>query len=323
MRRVDEDRYSYEYIVAEDYVKVPPPPTFPPRYSGEKAAEEEPPQFLSSPQSCYALPHEVSKIDSSFLRFNFHFEAFIERITYLGPLREHPKRTYLWSGSAPRLIGKSGEQAIDALIAAERRGRPSDHPSLVSDVSNWLERLGLASNLTVDTINKEKGFYEPRVRITEHSEPVNIADAGFGVSQVLPVIVQLFLVPEYSIVLLEQPEIHLHPSAQSELADLFLEVTEKRHLQLIIETHSEYLLTRLQRRIAEATAEFASPENIQLYFIELTDDGSQATEVRANEFGEIENWPEGFFGDRIGDLDAMTRAGLERRLADLQDQPDE
>ena len=74
-----------------------------------------------------------------------------------------------------------------------------------------------------------------------------------------------------SIVLLEQPELHLHPNAQAALADLLLEVAEKRNLQLIVESHSEHIVRRLQRRIAEASPAFASPENIKMYYCQPSD----------------------------------------------------
>lgn len=85
----------------------------------------------------------------------------------------------------------------------------------------------------------------------------DLPDVGFGISQVLPVLVQCFYAPEGSIILIEQPEIHLHPNAQSTLADVMIDVINSkengtdRDIQLVIETHSEHFLRRLQRRIAE------------------------------------------------------------------------
>ena len=133
----------------------------------------------------------------------------------------------------------------------------------------------------------------------------------------LPVITMLFLVPEDTIVLIEQPELHLHPSAQAKLADLFLEVAEKRHLQLIIESHSEHLLRRMQRRIAEIDQPFANPDNIKAYFCEAGADGSKIQAVEVDEYGQIRNWPPNFFGDLAGDLDAMMEAAIERRRREL------
>jgi predicted ATPase len=120
-------------------------------------------------------------------------------------------------------------------------------------------------------------------------------------------------------VLLEQPEIHLHPKVQSALADLFIEVVRskeggrQRHVQLIVESHSEHFLRRLQRRVAE---EVIRPEEAALYFIEAGPDGaSSIRNLELDEYGNIGNWPDGFFGDEVDDIAAMTEAAMTRRLA--------
>jgi predicted ATPase len=188
---------------------------------------------------------------------------------------------------------------------------------MIDKVAEWLKKLGLVSEFQLKPIDGMKRFYEPRVKVGSEQTDNSLIDVGFGISQVLPVITQLFSVPEHSIVLLEQPELHLHPSAQAGLADLFLEVAETRHLQLIIESHSEHLLARLQRRIAESENAFASPEHIKMYFCEPGEEGSTIQPVEVDRFGQIANWPKNFFGDISGDLEAMSRAGLKRRKEEL------
>ena len=94
----------------------------------------------------------------------------------------------------------------------------------------------------------------------------SLSDIGFGVSQVLPVVTMLMSAPEGSIILLELPELHLHPNAQAGLADLLLDVAEKRNFQLIVESHSEHIVRRLQRRLAEAESAFARPEHVKMYY---------------------------------------------------------
>jgi predicted ATPase len=120
----------------------------------------------------------------------------------------------------------------------------------------------------------------------------------------------LLSAPQGSIALIEQPEIHLHPSAQAHLADLFLEVAERRRLQLIIESHSEHLLARLQRRIAETEYPFANPDNIKMYFCQAEANGSTIQSVEIDDYGQIANWPDNFFGDMAGDVDAKMDAAL-------------
>ena len=95
---------------------------------------------------------------------------------------------------------------------------------------------------------------------------MELPDIGFGISQVLPVLVQCDYAPEGSIILIDQPEVHLHPYAQSALADVMIDVIKKRNIQLVIETHSEHFLRRLQRRIAE---EKLSQDQVSAYFANI------------------------------------------------------
>ena len=139
-----------------------------------------------------------------------------------------------------------------------------------------------------------------------------LTDVGFGVSQVLPVLVLLYYVPEGSIVLMEQPEIHLHPSVQSRLADVMLAVAKHRQVQIIVESHSEHLLRRFQRRAAEQEV---SSSDLKLYFVRTTRGAAELNDLRLNEWGEIENWPDNFFGDEIGEIAAISEAALDRRIS--------
>lgn len=133
---------------------------------------------------------------------------------------------------------------------------------------------------------------------------------GFGVSQILPVLVLCYYVPEESILILEQPEIHLHPSVQTGLADVFIDAIETRKVQIVLESHSEYLLRRLQRRIAE---EKLSKDTAALYFCDIVDGVSRLTPLELDMFGNITNWPKDFFGDEFGEMAAATQAVIERK----------
>ncbi|MBC6935335.1 MAG: DUF3696 domain-containing protein [Chloroflexi bacterium] len=219
-------------------------------------------------------------------------------ISYLGPLRQYPQRSYLWSGASPRRIEPNGENTIAVLIASERSG-----DTVHKHVAEWLTKMELVNAFEVTALDKDKRFYETTVKVGVVTS--SLLDVGFGISQILPVITLLFFVPEGSIVLLEQPELHLHPGAQAHLADLLLHVAETRKLQVIVESHSEHLLRRLQRRIAEVESAFATPENIKMYFCEKGSGGSTIRPVDVDIFGQILNWPENFFGDLTGDLEKI------------------
>ncbi len=243
-------------------------------------------------------------------------EKLTGRIYYLGPLREFPRRTYSWKGSEPGDMGPRGERVVDAMLAARERGAyispgyRKHRLTLEQKIAGWLQELGLIHSFSVEPVAKESSIYQVKVRKTAASAEVLITDVGFGVSQILPVLVLCYFVPEGSTILLEQPEIHLHPSVQSGLADVFIDATKTRNVQIILESHSEHLLRRLQRRIAE---EGISPDNAALYFCETGDAGSILNSLKLDDYGNITNWPEAFFGDEFGEMAAMTKAAMKRK----------
>ena len=152
--------------------------------------------------------------------------------------------------------------------------------------------------------------YEILVRKYKDGPEVRLTDVGFGVSQVLPVLVLCYYVPEGSILILEQPEAHLHPKVQSELADLLIEVVKKRKLQIILESHSENLIVRLMRRVAE---EQISKDDTAFYFCEINEGTSEIEKLDLDDYGNITNWPENFFGDVTGDMIEKTKAEMKRK----------
>ena len=239
------------------------------------------------------------------------FRRFSSKFQYMGPLRARPNRYYPWTGVRPDTIAPDGGNAIDALIASAR----SDE-FLANQVAFGLGQLDIVDAFSIHTIDDNKRLYE--IKATIDGVESSLVDVGFGVSQVLPVIAMLMDAPQGSIVLLEQPELHLHPNAQAALADLLLDVAEKRNLQLIVESHSEHIVRRLQRRIAEAEPAFATPENVKMYYCQPGDTGSTIEPVDLDRFGQIANWPDKFMGDISGDLHTMLKAALERRSQELE-----
>lgn len=244
-------------------------------------------------------------------------EELFSRMYYLGPLREHPKRRYIWSGGEPNDMGRRGERYVDAILAARDRGKyispgyKKRKQTLEERIAYWLQKLGLIHSFSVSSIGNGSGLFEVNVKRTRQSAEVLITDVGFGVSQILPVLVLCYYVDEGSTILLEQPEIHLHPSVQMGLADVFIDVMQNRNVQIILESHSEHLLKRLQRRLGDATLK---NEDVSLYFCKTGPSSSELNRLELNIFGNIANWPTDFFGDRFGETAALQEAGLQRRL---------
>jgi predicted ATPase len=273
---------------------------------------------LPGPNKSYAFPDQARTYyqNASLLAdLEAAYEAEIDNIYYLGPLREHPKREYIWSKTRPIDVGLRGELTVDAILAAtvdDRRFNLVHRGKLRSFqeiVAYWLKKMGLIHSFEIKEIAEGAGYYQALVKIGKNSTPTLLTDVGFGVSQVLPIIVLLYYVPEDSTVILEQPEIHLHPLAQSSLADLFINVMERRGVQIIFESHSEHLLLRLQRRMAE---EELDDDDIILHSASYKGNESHLSQLELDELGQIRNWPEHFMGDAFGETLAAEKARLKR-----------
>ena len=277
--------------------------------------------FTSDPIKNYGFPDQINLYiqNISFLsELVLAYEQAFQKIYYLGPLREYPKRIYSWAGGEPQDVGHRGELAITALLASRKKNLVKHEKKKITieeKVAYWLKELGLIDSFRVAAIAENRQYYEVRVKRSPNSSEVLITDVGFGVSQILPVLVLCYYAPEGSTIILEQPEIHLHPSVQSGLADVFIDVIQNRQIQIILESHSEHLLHRLQRRIAEKKDGLTN-QDISLYFCDMTPEGnSKLTTLEMDDFGNIINWPENFFGDEMGDLFAMTEAAMKRQMS--------
>ncbi|MBO2834810.1 DUF3696 domain-containing protein [Pseudomonas aeruginosa] len=251
-------------------------------------------------------------------------EAALNRLYYLGPLREYPRRIYTWSGETPESVGQKGELAIPAILAARAQKRqlnrgPRRHNAPFDEfIAKWLEDLGVIDSFSVKSVAEGRKEYEVLVKTHSSASEVKITDVGFGVSQVVPALVQAFYCPPNSTAWMEQPEIHLHPQVQAELADVFISAIQARengkarNVQLIVESHSEHFLNRLQRRVAEGEL---SPEDVAVYFCRRAGETTELEPLRLNLYGEIENWPENFFGDEMADIAGRTLAAVKRMQA--------
>ncbi len=240
----------------------------------------------------------------------------LSRIIYLGPVRRLAQRDYIWSGRMPAHIGDDGAKAIDVLIASgvmhKRQTKAglsiSGDALLFEHAMYWLKTMNLADGLSVKQLGHSARF---ELQIVNHNEASNLKDVGVGVSQVLPVIVAALFAEPNHIVIIEEPESHLHPLAQSQLAELFATISQERGVQFIIETHSEHLLTRLQRRVAEQSIQ---PEALAMYFVERDGTKAKINALKLDEYGDISNWPPNFFGDEMGDITARTMAAMQRKI---------
>lgn len=278
---------------------------------------------LGAPACFYGFPDEVvaKYQNADFVKdLNFQHEQLFQSISYLGPLRIRAKKIYPWAGVKPESVGNSGENTITAFLAAQGRrinfGHYERYKSFNEVIASKLKEMRLIEDFKVEAIAAQRQEYEVKLKTRSSKDWVELPDVGFGISQVLPVLVQCFYAPSGSIIIMEQPEIHLHPDAQSALADVMIDVINsrengnERNIQLIIETHSEYFLRRLQRRIAEEKIE---RDKASAYFAKISGKQSRLEPLEIDRFGNILNWPDNFFGDEMGDIMKQAKSALKRQ----------
>jgi predicted ATPase len=187
-------------------------------------------------------------------------------------------------------------------------------------VSFWIKHLQLAQSLDVRDLAKRLNLFEVDIKGARQGTKANLIDVGFGISQVLPVLVQGLLMRRGGIYLVQQPEIHLHPDAQAGLADFFIFLASQGVIT-VVETHSEYLLLRLRRRLAEGVKtipdgllfgrEEAAPLKVDDVAVLLTGSDRKEAGVRQLEIGDsfqFENLPGGFMSQALDDRVALLKA---------------
>ena len=254
-----------------------------------------------APERSVLLPPRIYELlgnrkASKLTRMSETLARQLEDLQYLGALRTRPTRTVQWNQQMPTSLGVDGNLTIQALMACvnERHGENSH---VITNVSKWLKRLGVADTLRPQRLG-QSAHYE--LFIGSKGEEQNLVDVGFGISQVLPVLTLCFYAPKGSTLIIEEPEIHLHPLAQRNLADLFIEVVKNRKLQVLVETHSEHFFRRLQTYIARGDL---GPEMCQMYFVEHPGKRARVRQLDFDRFGHIKNWPAKFFGDSMKEIE--------------------
>ncbi len=232
---------------------------------------------------------------------------------YLGPLRDDPRVAYPLGHTVGGLpVGEKGEftaaYLLDHGTELTTYGTPSGsmrNAALSRAVIEWCGYLGIADAVEVEPMGKMG--HQLRLKVGgELRDPTAI---GVGASQLLPVVALVLGAEPGAIILMEQPELHLHPKVQSRLADFFIRA--RPDVRLIIETHSENLVTRLRLRVAEQQL---SPEDLSVLFASqkpANDQGTLYTEFRelsVGELGDFDFWPEDFFDSLDQDASALAKA---------------
>lgn len=209
----------------------------------------------------------------------------------LGPFRQPAARRYTFGGSSPKDVGFSGDQLPDLLYR---------NPKILERANEWLKRLQIGYSLDVRTTDSDD--FEVRLLDARRSDKVEVslADVGFGISQILPFIVQS-LASTGRVISIEQPEVHIHPGLQADLGDLITEsIKPPFDHQYLIETHSEHLILRMLKLVRKGGLKAG---DLCVLYVERMEEGSQVRRIEVDEDGDfITEWPGGFFPERRKEL---------------------
>ncbi len=222
----------------------------------------------------------------------------LESFRTLGPIREVPQRDYQPPKSPDPARWACGLGAWDRLATAD--------DEFLAAVSDWVQLLtGRAFDEAEAGAKLDLNMVPTQSRLlivpTDESIELRPADVGIGISQVVPVIVTA-LDGEGRLVAIEQPELHIHPRLQAEIADLFLQAVKKTRNRFLIETHSEHFILRLQRRIRETSkgqlqeGMMLTSEGIAVYYVSQSEGSTRVCKIDIDKNGEfIQPWPDDFF----------------------------
>lgn len=245
-------------------------------------------------------------------------KALYREFSYVGPLREEPSRQSapkeqiedigIKGENAPDVLFRDGENMISYWHGLDSRGKIAEMDARpVADVLQyWLRQMGISD------FGFSIGDHFIDLRMSSSSDPalrVGVQDVGFGISQVYPILLEGIRLREGRTLLLEQPEIHLHPALQMNLAD-FLLCQALDGKGIVVETHSEHIVNRLVRRMVEDPS---YRDLVGIYFFQASPTGSVAEEIEYDDVFGIANWPKGFFDQAAEEIRSIMRAGIKRK----------
>lgn len=221
-----------------------------------------------------------------FKELSIQINRELRNTLYLGPFRQAPARRYASRGANPTEVGAMGESAVTLLAneAIQSRSRPNS-----KKIHHWLQELGLAKSINVSRIGTSD-LFDVSLELPKGGT-FPLADLGYGLSQVLPVLVQCSFAPEGSTLLFEQPEIHLHSLAARQLATVFRDTVQEKNASVIIETHAPELVKQLFTDVRNGDL---SKDDLVVYRVSRENGASVIKAIEQDEFGDVyDNWERG------------------------------
>lgn len=222
-----------------------------------------------------------------------------DKVSHVSPLRAFPQRYYLLDKTILRTQINTSDGNELAEVLKKR-----------TDILKKINNLFAKFELLIKVVNVNNIIH--RIIVVQNNVNLEITDVGFGISQVLPILVQAYLSPNGSLVIMEQPEIHLHPNMQAWLADALINISINEDKFFIIETHSESIIRRIRRRIAEEDHPLNN-DDVAIYNVQRNELNSSAELefLSINENGDIK-WPKGFLDVEMDDMLSIQYSKMNR-----------
>ncbi|MDT8701739.1 AAA family ATPase [Kluyvera ascorbata] len=265
----------------------------------------------SGKKSKRVLPVPMQMIYPNEVPYLEEFNRFLREIKYLGPVRAAPKRAYVHFTEAATDLLPSGENAAHVLWARQDEivSFEGKDERLIDALNKCIDIVGLSQVISPSRIGDL--IYKINLSQKDCRGEVTISDVGFGYSQLIPIILLCLLSEKDDLIILEQPEIHLHPSSAANLADLFLRFIQDGR-RVLIETHSSELISRLRLRVIESPK---LKDKITISFVDADDVNNEGAKVRQfniDEKGMFPVYPDGFLDESDKLAEAIIRARVKK-----------
>ncbi|ODV49936.1 putative ATPase [Methanohalophilus euhalobius] len=242
---------------------------------------------------------------------------------YIGPLRKEPSRRYIYEEeylnignkgeNAPFILALEGKRKIDPYYYFDEQREEwelIENDNLEKAVNRWLKYMDISDSYNLESKEEIIRLY---IQSGQYGDSkITLADVGFGVSQILPILVEGLRIKPRQTLILEQPEIHLHPKLQMKLADFFISMILSKK-RIIVETHSDHLINRIVRRIIEYEDESIN-SNTNILFFDSINGHTQTRSVDIDEKRGIVDWPQGFFDQSAEEKRVIVQKAIEKRL---------
>ncbi len=221
-----------------------------------------------------------------------YFISLDRNFNFIGSFRAAPQRTYYRTSKIKSQVTIDGNGYLDQIMEWEE-----NNPMKFKALVDAMTEMNLA------TIIKCKKLPGGRVELT--LKPINsavvspLSDVGFGISQFLPILVADLQLEKESILMMSQPEIHLHTEVQAKLANYLVSKLNSEKKQYFVETHSEYFLNRIRLLISNGKL---NEKNLKVYYLENNINGNKVHEIKFLKNGQIKNAPKSFFETYLTDI---------------------